>query len=499
MKVRWTGEPNLLWGAALVAGLYGLHAAVFGDYVADDAGISLAYARNVVQGHGPVLHPGAEVVEGYSNPLWTALLAAGVLLGMDSRDGIVLFKALSLLFGVGTLALTRPAARALYPGNSRIVWLAPALLAAFTPYVFWTIAGLENALYAFLMLLAVTLQAYELRTAHGRPWSAAALGSLALTRPEGIAFVVPFAAHRLLLRDRPRRFAVWLAVVAGVYGVFIVSRLLMFGDWLPNTYYAKVTIYGRQLADLPAYLRSADDRGMDYVLRSAAAVWPLLAAAALGLAGRRHWQNSALLVSIIGGTAFYAIYVGGDFWPAGRFFTAVLPLLALGIQQLFNRIPARRPLLLSAAAAVLTGLVLNRSLEASSSLRVLYEGRALISLQGRLETANRLRATATALGIQDPLVLDPDIGGLAVAGLRIVDLGGLTDSRIARHHYEPVFFRRHVFEVKRPHFIRTHATWTRSSRVSAYPEFQQRYVAIHSWRDADGLHGEFVRRDLLPQ
>ena len=43
--------------------------------VSDDIYISACYARNLAAGHGAVWYPGAAPVEGFSNPLWTALLA----------------------------------------------------------------------------------------------------------------------------------------------------------------------------------------------------------------------------------------------------------------------------------------------------------------------------------------------------------------------------------------------------------------------------------------
>ena len=41
----------------------------------DDAMISLTYARTFIQGHGLVWFPGAERVEGITNPLWTFWMA----------------------------------------------------------------------------------------------------------------------------------------------------------------------------------------------------------------------------------------------------------------------------------------------------------------------------------------------------------------------------------------------------------------------------------------
>lgn len=490
-------RPWTAVGGLLIGGLYLAHAWIFGDYVADDAGISLAYARNVVAGFGPVLYPGGEAVEGYSNPLWTGLLALGVALGLDGADGVPLLKGLGLAFGAATLLLTALAARIVYPADTRVLWLAPALLASLTPFVFWTAAGMENALYAFLMLLAVVLQLRELEQPASRQWSSLALAGLALTRPEGVAFFAAFLGHRVISGERGRRLAVWAAIFVGIYAAFIAGRLMVFGDWLPNTYYAKVALTQRQMSKLPLYLTTRNDSGLLYLWEFTKDLWPVLIVAAVAIADRRSWRTNLLIAGVIAGTALYVVYVGGDFWPASRFFTAILPLCALAAQHTFNLANPRRVMVASACAAVVAGLVLNRSLGRSSELRVRHEGDRLISLQGRLVHARRLLATTSALGIKDPLVLDPDIGGPALAGLRVLDLGGLTDIHIARFHYYPAFFRTYVFEERRPDVIRTHGSWTRSSKVTAFPEFHEQYTAIGSRSDARGLHGEFIRKDLL--
>lgn len=484
-------------GGLAILGLYLCHAWLFGDYVADDAGISLAYGRNLAAGFGPVLYPGGEAVEGYSNPLWTALLGAAAALRLDGADGIPLLKGLGLCFGAATLLLTGYAAGVAYPSSPRITWLAPALLASLTPFVFWTASGLENGLYAFLMLLAVVLQLREVGERHPRPWSALALGGLALTRPEGVAFFVLFLAHRMVCGVRGRGLVAWVAVFAGIYALFLTSRVLVFGDWLPNTYYAKVGIYDRQLWDLPRYLATPDDRGRVYVWTFVRDAWPLVLIAAFGLADRRAWRTGLLLAGVAGGTMLYAVYVGGDFWPAARFFTATLPLAALAAQHGIERWTPGRAVIGTVCAAALAGIVLNRSITASAELRVTNAGDALISLQGRLAQGRRVRALTEALGIRDPLVLDADIGGPTLAGLRVLDLGGLTDIHIARFHYYAPFFRSYIFDERRPDVIRTHASWTRSSGITAFPEFDAQYVAISSKRDSLGLHGEFIRRDRL--
>jgi hypothetical protein len=500
VTVASTRQRALAWpvcGAILISTVYLAHAWMFADYIADDAGISLAYARNIDAGFGPVLYPGGEAVEGYSNPLWVALLGLGAALRLDGADGIPLMKVLGLSLGLATLLLTAVAAHITYPRDTRVRWLAPVILAALTPFVFWTASGLENSLYAFLLLLAVVLQLREIDRFPGTQWSALALSGVALTRPEGIALFVVFLLHRILCGERGTRLLKWTAIVAVVYGLFLLSRLVIFGEWVPNTYYAKVDLYDRHLTRLPAYLLDPADRGTRYALESARWLWPLLIAALAGFAGRWRWRTNLLLAGSVGGTALYAVYVGGDFWPAARFFTATLPLLALAAQHAVNRVAGNRAVIATGLAAVLAGTLVNRSLSASAGLYVLNAEDALISLQGRLNTAHRLQALAFALRIDDPLIADPDIGGPSVAGLRVLDLGGLSDVHIARFHYYPAFFREYIFEERRPDFIRTHATWTTSSRITAFPEFEQQYVAIQSRRDRRGLHGEFVRRDSL--
>ncbi|MBA3640312.1 MAG: hypothetical protein H0W53_13765 [Acidobacteria bacterium] len=481
-----------------VAALYVTHAAVFGDYIADDAGISLAYGRNLAAGYGPVLYPGGEAVEGFSNPLWTAIITLGAALQLDGHDGIPLLKVLGLMFGAGALWLTILVARQAYPDDDPGTrWLAAAILAAWTPFVFWSGAGLENPLYAFLLLLATLLQLREIEDTRARAWSALALAGVALTRPEGCAFFVAFLVHRVIVVREGWRLLTWAGIFVAIFAAFLTMRVMVFGDWLPNTYYAKIS--DREITELWRYLVTWDDPGFDYLQLFVLTNLVVLAAAAVGFADVRHWRASLLMLAIGSGTAVYALYVGGDFWPAFRFLTPALPVLAIAAQHGIARLPIRTLALRQTVALALMGVVIYGSIGPSLQLRAQHLEDTLISLQGRLEQARRMRALATALGVKDPLYLDPDIGGPSVAGLRVLDLGGLTDIHIARFQWYPAFFRDYIFKEKRPHIIRTQSTWTRTSRVTAFPEFDEQYVAVDSREDSLGLHGEFISRDLLTE
>ena len=68
----------------------------------EDAAITFSYARNLVEGEGLVTWPGGERVEGYSNALWTFLMAALYALGVPMWTAS---KVMGAVFGVAVLGL----------------------------------------------------------------------------------------------------------------------------------------------------------------------------------------------------------------------------------------------------------------------------------------------------------------------------------------------------------------------------------------------------------
>jgi arabinofuranosyltransferase len=93
--VRGSGPTRAVVVAA-VAGLVLL--AWVNRFIQDDAFISFRYAENLVRGEGLVWNQG-ERVEGYSNFLWTILIAGGMKLGFEP-------VLLSQVLGVALYAFT---------------------------------------------------------------------------------------------------------------------------------------------------------------------------------------------------------------------------------------------------------------------------------------------------------------------------------------------------------------------------------------------------------
>src|SRR2546430_913949 len=105
MRISSPGLLNICFAAAIVL-LFAIQSLDYLNFGVDDVFISMRVAENAANGKGPVFNPG-ENVEGYSNPLWVALLTVGAKLGFNSshsENALLWFaKALGFFFGVGTL------------------------------------------------------------------------------------------------------------------------------------------------------------------------------------------------------------------------------------------------------------------------------------------------------------------------------------------------------------------------------------------------------------
>jgi arabinofuranosyltransferase len=339
--------PFPLLAAALVA-----HSLWF-DFVNDDAYISFVYARNLAE-HGQLVFNLGERVEGYTNFLWTVLVAAGMRLG-HAPD--VVARVLGTVFGVATLAVTARLSSRLRDKACVLDWLPAALLAASSGYACWCSGGLETQLYTFLFVLGVERWQAERFAASG-----VAFALCAMTRPEGnllfaLAVIFHFASQRRLLprRDELRWGAAFLVPALS----FFAWRWWYYGDLLPNTFYVKTGG-----APPPGYAAKMLSQGAFYVWQWATdsrAIYaaPLALAAFVSVHARvRRFAAFAWLV-----VAVYLLYtwrIGGDFMGLHRFVMPLFVLFALltafGLGALFGRVPRlATPARIVLAAALLGG------------------------------------------------------------------------------------------------------------------------------------------------
>ena len=216
-------------------------------FLCDDAFISFRYVRNLLEGHGLVFNPG-EYVEGYSNFLWVLELAAiWWALGVAPEHAA---PWLSVAFTAGTIAamLWWIARLPLLCHRGLVAWMALGLVCASATFAVWTSGGgLETRQFTFFIVLAVMCLSLYRDSRRGLLAASLSLAAAALTRPEGPLLAAPCFGWFVIQRmaDTGRRNPDWrrLICLAAPFVVLVGAHFLWrysyYGEWLPNTYYAK--------------------------------------------------------------------------------------------------------------------------------------------------------------------------------------------------------------------------------------------------------------------
>ncbi|MFQ5739719.1 MAG: hypothetical protein ACE5JX_11970 [Acidobacteriota bacterium] len=322
---------------ALIALTWGLTGAVSSAWSCDDAFISFRYARHLVEGQGLVFNPG-ERVEGYTNFLWTLLVALGMLPGWKATLWANLLGIASYLGSIFLLVTFHHRLRSSVAVN-RFAFPLAALGAALHPdWNIYASSGLETSFYTFLLLAAYLILTGNGLTNRRAAAAGIVLGLAFLTRPDG--FLLALTAGFFVLWRAPARIR-----AGALYGVgflslavpFLAWRIWYYHDLFPNTYYAK-----------SAYL-AWYSQGWQYVSLYFSRYWPLLfSVPAVAYAGWRRWGlgdgTNVEFRARVGLAAlwafsytFYILRLGGDFMfarmliPVTPFFLILLELGLFGV------------------------------------------------------------------------------------------------------------------------------------------------------------------------
>ena len=319
---RWVHAVVLL--AAMAGGLWlGWQEA----FLCDDAYISFRYALNFAEGHGLVWNKG-EWVEGYTNFLWTALLGVLRKLGADIP--------LAALFGcllsfVAALWAAAAAVRRAAPKPPILPFAAIALAGA-VPFHTFSTAGLETMPAAALVvggMFASTLP-------RGALLAGLSLTLATLMRPDhalflgcfGLAMAAEDLLHgegKLWRRLRFRRYVELAAPFLLLYVPYFLLRWRAYGDFYPNTYYAKNGEF--------AHWSQGSVYAAHFIGSSGAWAWlPVALIALIGKARERHETRlrifAALALVVFGR---YVVRVGGDFMEY-RFFVPLMPVMFVAVE-----------------------------------------------------------------------------------------------------------------------------------------------------------------------
>jgi len=305
----------MLLGAAVARFLWETRALV---PQSDDAYISYVYARNLVEGNGLVFNFG-EYVEGFTNLLWTLLVAGGLRLGLQAE---LVGHILGVCSGVGVLVATYWYARTDLPeSRAWLAGLAPWLVLSSVSFALWSTSGMETPLFVALVTVALAAQ---IRGRMG--WAAVAVALATLTRPDGVILgAVLFGAH--LLAHRLRGLRAWAPPLsyAAVLVLLTLFRLVYYGALLPNTFYAKV-------GGIP--IQHGIDYTIDFLIKDGLLI--LLPGVLCVVRDRKMWPGAVFVLVTIA----YVISIGGDAFKDSRFLLPALPCLAVfcvhGIARAFD-------------------------------------------------------------------------------------------------------------------------------------------------------------------
>ncbi len=410
-------SPALIAGSLIAAAAFLIGFARLWGYDLDDTWISLRYAQHLAQGQGLVYNPG-ERVEGYSNFLWTVLLALPHALRIPPVPFLKVVLAIAALATAWATVRLGRASGLTSPDAREAGWMAwaPGWMFLLTPLVVERTAdGLETIPFTLLLVMAAAW-AFE----PGRPGRAVRLGlallALAMMRPDGAMFA-PLLLGIAALRGAGRDALVRAGLVFIIpFAIFMVGRHAYYGDWLPNTFYAK--------RGGSAALGLGWQSLVGFLARNGGWAW-VIALPALVLARSRAagWLLLAVVVTRI---AFH-VWAGGEWVGRDRFLLPALPFLYLLVFAGIARLPARALRPYAAAAA---GLLLLGPAWLAYGTR---EAEALAYGKG-LNAAHGAFGRAVAAGTAPDALIAMDDAGLGpyLARRRNLDMLGLNDRHIAR-------------------------------------------------------------------
>lgn len=301
--------------------------------VFDDGMIGMRYAKNLVLHHALVWNLG-ERVEGFTDPLWTLLMAAAIWvfgthfapLAMQVLGGLICLALFIYFFRFATRT------NAGFAG----AFLAFLFLLLAYPISYWGLGGMEACALCLIYALAAGAQ-YRYENCE-RPNPLLLHSGLIvvayLLRPDGWLALAPFfaaSAYDCLKQKNYRRVLVAMMVPVVVAATTLVARKLYYGEWVPNTYVLKVEGYslGLRLQNGMAFLTPFFQQNL----------------AALGLVvlsvftKKRAAYLNMLAVDIL---LAYQVYVGGDVWQYWRQILPVFVATSFAIVILFDYLNASK-------------------------------------------------------------------------------------------------------------------------------------------------------------
>jgi hypothetical protein len=209
----------------------------------EDAYIYLTYAKQFGRAEPFTYFSGGGYSAGSTSVLWPMLIAPFWTLGARGHALVWVSFGLCTVLFAGTLIACYRLAREMLGAFAGLA--AAALTIAIAPFAWTSLAGMEVAFAALLLVLTILLLA---RAPHVGPPSrrlGLVLAATSLSRPEATLIVFGIVAVAVLgrLRQRDLRAAAWWAVPLVPPLLWVIANKVFAGNFFPNTGVAKSHFY----------------------------------------------------------------------------------------------------------------------------------------------------------------------------------------------------------------------------------------------------------------
>jgi len=325
-------------------------------FLTDDAFIAFRYASNSLLGHGYTWNPPPfKPVEGYTSFLWVVIVEYvwrifGVIPPKSANVISLIFSYLTLLL-TAFMVMKMKLSEKLSPFRLIILILILAGILSNRTFLAWTSSGLETAMFNFLMLSWIAIAIfYKKYDSHWRILLTSAAALVYLSRPDGMLIVLgtlAILAASFLASWKQRQInARWFYSLSPILIVpaHLLWRRFTYGEWLPNTYYAK---------HFGAWPESGLRYFASFVLEYALWFWiGLLIVLTVSYIYKKKQPSSIsgwpdipqktfnlyMIVLIIAlHVGYYTLIIGGDHFEF-RVYSYLIPLIFISFTWILNRL-----------------------------------------------------------------------------------------------------------------------------------------------------------------
>lgn len=428
------------------------------DWVIDDLYIYFRYVNNFTNGEGIVFNKGVHV-EGFSSFSWFILLSLfnviGLPLEMSAKISGLIFVLLSLICLFRICNET---------GMSALFLPAVCLMLFNLPFILWAVSGFELMMFISILLLCFLMVIRLNSDSKYNFLLTFLIFLLSVTRPEGVIFSIALIFFTYIFSGSK---ALSLKHTAGymiLFSSFLVFRIIYFGEFLPNTYFAKI---GHDI--IGYYEFRTYKNGIFYILyflKSNPQFVLFILLLPVTFKKIRTSKVFLMTITIIALQFFFIIFSGGDWMVQYRFAVVSIPFLSIGIILMVNEI-SWSGVISNSLVKILIILIF-----ASSAFSIIDSDRSIIYKE--IVLWNNLKTESENIKNDIPpgsIVANGSSGIIPyyLDDVTFIDIVGLTDKHIAKEGYR-------------------HDTWFERSLPEYVYSLDPGWLIMWKKKNADGIY-----------